>query len=162
MIYEMTTAHLGNVWRDTTTALSHALMTLCIDSVLWSPLFPLCPPSRVTTLRPGTDTAIHRFAPYTLLLYIPLVPGIMKGKSHYFTGSAQNTVPSLSISIGGPPVSGRFRLAISRPPFHVALSKIWARVRDASEAPPNLCRIRPAIRSLSSINVSQISSQANA
>jgi len=63
--------------------------------------------------------------------------------------SAQNTVPSLSISIGGPPVSGRFCLAISRPPFHVALSKIWARVSETSEAPPSLCRIRAAIRSLS-------------
>ena len=63
--------------------------------------------------------------------------------------SAQNTVPSLSISIGGPPVSGRFCLAISRPPFHVALSKIWARVSETSEAPPIFCRIRAAIRSLS-------------
>ncbi|KAG2126871.1 major facilitator superfamily domain-containing protein [Suillus bovinus] len=34
----------------------------------------------------------------------------------------QKTVPSLSISMGGPPVKGRSRLAISLPPFHVALS----------------------------------------
>jgi hypothetical protein len=36
---------------------------------------------------------------------------------------AQKTVPSLSMSIGGPPVSGRFCLAISRPPFQLALSR---------------------------------------
>ena len=34
----------------------------------------------------------------------------------------QKTVPSLSISIGGPPVSGRLVLAISLPPFQVAPS----------------------------------------
>ena len=37
--------------------------------------------------------------------------------------SAQKTVPSLSISIGGPPEAGRFCFAISRPPFQVALSR---------------------------------------
>ena len=34
----------------------------------------------------------------------------------------QKIVPSLSISIGGPPVSGRLSFAISRPPFQVAPS----------------------------------------
>lgn len=58
--------------------------------------------------------------------------------------TTQKTVPSLSISIGGPPVSGRFCFAISRPPFQVALSRIWAKVRQASA----FSRIRLAMRSL--------------
>ena len=40
----------------------------------------------------------------------------------------QKIVPSLPISIGGPPVSGRLILAISLPPFQVALSSTWASV----------------------------------
>jgi hypothetical protein len=68
--------------------------------------------------------------------------------------STQNTVPSLSISIGGPPVSGRNFFAISRPPFHVALSKIWAKVSVASGVAPTFCRIRPAIRSLTTHQMS--------
>lgn len=57
----------------------------------------------------------------------------------------QNTVPSLSISIGGPLVSGRFCFAISRPPFHVALSSTCARVRLG---PFRCFRKAAAIRSL--------------
>ena len=71
------------------------------------------------------------------------------------TGRLQNTVPSLSISIGGPPVSGRFCFAISRPPFHVALSRIWVKVSGTSEAAATFCRIREAIRSLTSHQTSE-------
>ena len=49
------------------------------------------------------------------LNHIPLV----FQKKNY---STQKTVPSLSISIGGPPVFGRLILAISLPPFQVAPS----------------------------------------
>jgi hypothetical protein len=62
--------------------------------------------------------------------------------------NAQKTVPSLSISIGGPPVSGRLILAISLPPFQVAPSSTWASVSWDTVNP--ICeRIRSAIRSLS-------------
>ena len=60
----------------------------------------------------------------------------------------QNTVPSLSISIGGPPVAGRFCFAITRPPFQVALSSTCASV-SCSVVKPSCFRISTAIRSLS-------------
>lgn len=49
---------------------------------------------------------------------------------NYFNSNLelQKIVPSLSISIGGPPVSGRLILAISLPPFQVAPSSTWASV----------------------------------
>lgn len=59
----------------------------------------------------------------------------------------QNTVPSLSISIGGPPVAGRFCFAITRPPFQVALSSTCASV-SCSVVKPSCFRISTAIRSL--------------
>lgn len=48
--------------------------------------------------------------------------------------------------MGGPPVWGRFSFAISRPPFHVALSRICAKVRLVAED-SGLVRIRLAVRS---------------
>ena len=63
-------------------------------------------------------------------------------------GATQNTVPSLTISIGGPPPdSGLFSLAISLPPFHVALSSTCARVSWSFDK-PSLTRICSATRSL--------------
>jgi hypothetical protein len=59
----------------------------------------------------------------------------------------QNTVPSLTMSIGGPPDSGRFSFAISRPPFQVALSSTCARVSCSFDR-LSLARIWSAIRSL--------------
>ncbi len=59
----------------------------------------------------------------------------------------QNRVPSLTISIGGPPDSGRFSFAISRPPFHVALSSTCARVSCSFDR-LSLALICSAIRSL--------------
>jgi len=59
----------------------------------------------------------------------------------------QKIVPSLSISIGGPPVSGRLILAISRPPFQVAPSSTCA--SDKSSADKLSCVLmRSAILSL--------------
>ena len=56
-------------------------------------------------------------------------------------------MPSLTISKGGPPVSGRFSWAISRPPFHVALSRTWARL-SWSGVRFNFARMDSAVLSL--------------
>lgn len=63
----------------------------------------------------------------------------------------QNTVPSLSISIGGPLVSDRLILAISRPPFHVAPSSTCARL-SCSVVNPSFWRMSAARRSLVSVS----------
>ena len=82
-----------------------------------------------------------------ILLYIhPRFASFVKSVG--LSRGTQNTVPSLSISIGGPPVAGRFCFAISRPPFHVALSRTWASVSCALVS-PSLARMASAMRSLS-------------
>ena len=78
--------------------------------------------------------------------------------SHAPAIDTQNTVPSLTISIGGPPDSGLFSFAISRPPFHVALSSTCAR-ESCSFDKLSLTRICSAIRSLIGVSAQRNATQ---
>ena len=128
-------------------------------------LFRICDPSTVVTIPYGSKfilTLLLHSA--TTLLYCstllderdqPRTSHVARSRSGtgfpvqwHTPHPTQNTVPSLTISIGGPPPDSRlFSLAISRPPFHVALSSTCARV-SCSFDKLSLTRIRSAIRSL--------------